>query len=182
MTDETETSKIGIEPDVFIAQSVEPFDVFYKRERRAMVALAYAAGGSRLAAEDIAHEAFLDAYRRWDEVGRMDNPGTWVRRVVINRSVSEIRRRVSASRLVSRLWGRTDRVELPAVSAEAEHVWAAVRRLPRRQRQVVGLRYVDELSLSEIGEVLGCSKESVNTHLRRARASLAQRLDMEDEI
>jgi DNA-directed RNA polymerase specialized sigma24 family protein len=41
---------------------------------------------------------------------------------------------------------------------------------------VVAFRYYDQLSMSEIAEVLGCSKESVNTHLRRARTTLARRL------
>lgn len=146
-----------------------------------MISLAYATSGSRLAAEDIAHEAFLAAFRSWEEIGRLDNPATWVRRVVINHSVSEIRRRISAARKLARLWGRIDQMELPAVPAETEHLWVAVRRLPKRQRQVIALRYVEDLTLSEIGAVLGCSKESVNTHLQRARASLADRIAYQEE-
>lgn len=158
----------------------ESFEEFFDRERRAMVAVAYAASGSRLAAEDIAQDAFLAAYRQWERVGGLNNPGTWVRRVVINRSVSAVRTRVVAARAVVRVGGRTDRVELDPVPAESEHLWAEVRRLPKRQRQVVVLRYVDQLILAEIGDVLGCSKETVNTHLRRANATLALRLGPEE--
>lgn len=167
-------------PEPVVVRGVEPFGAFYERERRAMVALAYATSRSRLAAEDIAQEAFMAAFREWERVGRLDNPATWVRRVVINRSVSVIRRRVAAARTLARLMGRVDRVELPAVSAETEHLWVAVRLLPKRQRQVVALRYVDQLTLAEIGDVLDCSKESVNTHLRRARATLARRLGIQE--
>lgn len=170
-----------LDPDHIVVRGLEPFGAFYERERRAMVTLAYATSKSRLAAEDIAQDAFIAAFREWERVGRLDNPATWVRRVVINRSVSVIRRRITAARNLSRLGGRIDRVELPAVSAETEHLWVAVRRLPKRQRQVIALRYVDQLTLAEIGEVLGCSKESVNTHLRRARSTLAGRVGVQEE-
>lgn len=49
------------------------------------------------------------------------------------------------------------------------------------QIQVIALRYVEELTLAEIASILRCSKESVNTHLRRARATLARRLQLEED-
>lgn len=48
---------------------LESFDVFFRRESRRLIGLAYALSGSRLAADDIAQEALLVAYRKWDEVG-----------------------------------------------------------------------------------------------------------------
>lgn len=174
-------SDLDLDPRHVVVRGREPFGDFYERERRAMVALAYATSRSRLAAEDIAQDAFMAAFREWERVGRLDNPATWVRRVVINRSVSVIRRRITAARHVARLGGSVNRLDLPAVSAETEHLWVAVRRLPKRQRQVIALRYVDQLTLAEIGDVLGCSKESVNTHLRRARSTLARRVGTQEE-
>ena len=163
-----------------VVRGLESFDTFYERERRPMVSLAYATSRSRLAAEDIAQDAFMAAYRDWDNVGRLDNPATWVRRVVVNRSVSVIRRRITATKSLSRMMVGANRIDLPAVGAETEHLWVAVRSLPKRQRQVVALRYVDQLTMGEIGDVLGCSKESVNTHLRRARTTLARRLGIQE--
>lgn len=160
--------------------AVEPFPRFYEREFAAMVSLAYAVSRSRTLADDIAQEAFLAAFRRWDSVGRLENPATWVRRVVINRSVSRVRSHMAAVKAFGRLAVRSESVVLPDVSAEAEHIWSEVARLPRRQRQVVALRYVQQLKLSEIGEALGCSKETANTHLRRAHETLSGRLDLED--
>jgi len=87
-----------------------------------MVALAYATSGSRLAAKDIAQEAFLAAYRDWKRVGTLDNPATWVRRVVMNRSVSTLRTSAASARALTRLRGRRDRVPLPPVPAETEHL------------------------------------------------------------
>lgn len=142
-----------------------------------MVALAYATSGSRLIAEDIAQDAFMAALGNWNRVGRLDNPATWVRRVVINKSVSSVRTRMAGKRATARLRGRTTPpIELPEVAAETEHLWDEVRRLPIRQRQVVALRFVGQLTLDEIGATLGCSKNTVNTHLRRATAKLAERV------
>lgn len=154
----------------------EPFDAFYRREVRRLVGLAYALSGSRLAADDLAQEAMLAAYKKWDEVGRLENPTGWVRRVVSNQAVSAVRRRVSEAKGLSRLAVRQPIAEVPQIPAESEWIWSEVRRLPKRQVQVIALRYYDQLSMSEIAEVLDCSKETVNTHLRRARQTLDRRL------
>ena len=60
--------------------------------------------------------------------------------------------------------------------AERNEVWAAVRRLPRRQAQAVALHYVGGLTLDEIGEALGCSTGTVKSHLHRARTRLSETL------
>lgn len=156
----------------------EQFDAFYRREIRKLVGLAYALSGSHLAADDIAQEAMLAAYKKWPEVGRLENPAAWVRRVVSNQAVSVVRRRVAEARGLSRLATRQAVSEVPEMPGESEWIWREVRRLPRRQIQVIALRYYDQLSLSEIAETLACSKETVNTHLRRARQTLDRRLKL----
>ncbi|HLF43345.1 MAG TPA: SigE family RNA polymerase sigma factor [Acidimicrobiia bacterium] len=165
-----------------IPASPEPFEVFFRRESRRLVGLAYALSGSRLAADDIAQEALLAAYKRWDEVGSLENPGAWVRRVVANKAVSVVRKRVSEAKGLARLAIHRDVASVPDLTAESEWLWGEVRRLPRRQVQVIGLRYYDQLSMSEIAEALGCSKESVHTHLRRARKTLTRRIGSEGEL
>lgn len=177
LNDVSQMSSVELVPTV-----PESYDVFYRRESRRMVGLAFALSGSRLAADDIAQEALLAAYRRWDEVSRMDNPGAWLRRVVANKSVSVIRRRVEEAKGLTRLGNHHPVAVLPGLEAESEWLWAEVRRLPRRQVQVIALRYYDQLSMSEIAEILGCSKEAVNTHLRRARDTLTRRLGSQGEL
>jgi RNA polymerase sigma factor (sigma-70 family) len=155
----------------------ESFEAFYRRERSGMVGLAYVLSGSRLAAEDLAQDAFTAAYRHWDEVGLLDQPAAWVRKVVANNAFSLLRRVKAEARALLRI--RAVRVpELPAASTE---VWDEVRRLPRRQTETVAYYYLADLTMAEIAEILGCSKETVNTHLRRARATLARRLGVEEE-
>ena len=152
------------------------FDAFYRRHRSRLIALAYAVSGSRLGAEDLAHDALEAAYRDWDRIRGLDNPTAWVQRIVTNRAVSAYRRRASELKTLVRLRGERHTVAFPEVHPETEWLWAEVRRLPRRQIQVVALTYVEGLSMPEIADVLDISKESVNTHLRRARQTLARRI------
>ncbi len=159
----------------------ESFESFYRRERSGVIGLTFVLSGSRLAAEDLAQEAFIAAYRRWGEVGVLDQPAAWVRRVAANNSFSMSRRIKAEARALARAAGtrRLDLVpELPAASAE---LWSEVRRLPRRQAETVALYYIAGLTMPEIAGMLGCSKDTVNTHLRRARSKLAQRLEVQEE-
>ena len=136
--------------------------------------MAHALTGSRSHAEDIAQEAMLTAYRRWDDVSRLDLPAAWVRRVCANTATSVVRRRIVEARAVLRLRAR------PSAVAQLDETdsafWAEVRRLPRRQAQCVALRYVYGCPVAEIAGILGCAEGTVKSHLFHARARLAQRL------
>lgn len=160
--------------DLPVVRATPRFETFYRVEFQAVSGLAYALSGSRLASEDIAQEAFLAAYRRWDEVGNYENPGAWVRRVVANRSVSAIRRRVVEAKALPKLF-QTNML-LPEMAAESHDLWRAVRKLPKRQAQVVALHYLEDLALDDVAEILDLSAETVRSHLRRARKSLTRRL------
>jgi RNA polymerase sigma-70 factor, ECF subfamily len=150
------------------------FEQLYRRDYGRLVALAYGLSGSRAAAEELAQEAFLAAHRRWDEIGVYADPGAWLRRVVVNRSVSVVRRRVAEGLALARLGARR---ELPdALPEHDEAVWRAVRALPRRQAQVVALHYVDDRAVADIAAILGCAEGTVKAHLHQARRTLARTL------
>jgi RNA polymerase sigma-70 factor (ECF subfamily) len=153
------------------------FDDFFRRERTAVVGLAYALSGSRVAAEDLAQDAFIAAYRRWDEI---EQPAAWVRRVVANLAVSGFRRRAAEARAITRLRSERPRSFDP-MPAEDEELWKAVRRLPKRQAQVIALRYLEDLSVAEIAAVLDVAEGTIKATLFQARRSLARTLDLEIE-
>jgi len=134
-----------------LVRGVEPFDTSYRRERRSIVGLAYVLSHSRLAPEDLSQDAFTAAYRRWEEVGRLDDPGAWVRGVVANRSVSRFRRRLAELRALPRLVAGQRPARLPELDAEATELWAEVGRLSPRQRQVVAPRYLDGMKPARCG-------------------------------
>lgn len=148
------------------------FDDFYAASAHRCLTLGYSLTGSWADAEDLVQDAYADAHRRWDEVGRYDDPAAWVRRAVINRSKSRWRRLRREVAALGRVAGR--RVadgELVDRSHDSEF-WETVRRLPRQQQRVVGLFYVEDLPVAQIAAALSCSEGTVKTHLSRARGSL----------
>ena len=161
------------EPDLALQMIVrESFAEFYAREVRSIVGLAYVLSGSRTGAEDLAQDAFLAACRRWETISSYDNPGAWVRRVTVNRSISHARRGVAETKALLRL-GR-ERAVVPELAVDNEHLWAALRSLPRRQAQVTALHYWDRLNTREIAGILDLTEATVKTHLQRAREALSE--------
>jgi RNA polymerase sigma-70 factor (ECF subfamily) len=156
------------------------FEEFARRERAALVAFAWSLTGSAGAAEEIAQEALVAAWRSWDLVGGYDKPGAWARRVVANRASNHRRSAGRESRAVERLAGRggASAVELPDADDE---LWAAVRQLPDRQAQVVSLYYLEDRSVAETAVILDCAEGTVKAHLHKARLALAKALGLLDD-
>jgi len=149
--------------------------------------------GDRAAAEDIVQDAFFGLYRRWDGVPNMTAPLAYLRVSVMNGCRTALRRR---SRLG--LWsgggfgGNLDEAALAesgpfarlAESAEASVllgeeqrlVAAALRKLPRRQREAVVLRYYLDLSIEETAQVMGISLGTVKSATHRALAAVGRTL------
>lgn len=154
------------------------FADFYRAELPRLVALARGLCGTAVA-DDIAQEAMLTAYRRWEDIQRFDEPHAWVRRVCSNLAISTFRRRVVELRGLARLAARAP--DRPSLDEPSEEFWAAVRGLPRRQAQCAALRYLYEMSGDDIARTLGISEGSVKVHLARARRALAVALGLDEE-
>jgi len=160
------------------------FDDLYRQEWPGITAFGWSLTGSWVIAEELAQDAFHDAYRRWTQVGALDRPGAWVRRAVANRAISYRRHvgveRNGLARLVSRARveaARTDEDRTAREASVADAVfWAAVRSLPDRQAQCVALHYLEDRPVAEIAEILDIKAATVKVHLHRGRLALARRL------
>lgn len=166
--------------EVPVVRGLESFESFYRRELPSLIALAYALSRSRLGAEDLAQEALMSAYRNWDEVGRLDKPEAWVRKVLANSAWSFLRRVKAEGRATAKATLTTRWNPMPRLPDQSIEMWDEVGRLSKRQAQVVALYYVGGMTMQEIADLVDSSKESVNTHLRRARETLARRLGTEE--
>ena len=160
------------------AVTTPTFEAFFLAEYGRVVGLAFVLCGQRAVAEELAQDAFVQAYRRWSVVSGYDDPGAWVRRVAVNLATSTLRRRAREARAVARLAGRRA-AEAELVVAD-EAFWEAVRHLPRRQAQCVALRYLEDRSPAEIAAVLDITETTVRGYLHEGRAALAVALGEEE--
>lgn len=158
-----------------LLRAAETFEQYYQRDYRKLLGLAFVLTGSLGPAEDLCQEALTEAHRKWATISGYDKPGAWVRRVMVNKGSSRRRKLRSEAKALLRLGTRAELQVEP--TERTLEVWEAVRRLPERQSQAIALHYWDDLPRSDIAEILGCSDETVKTHLKRGRAALAEHLE-----
>ena len=163
----------GSRPRPASAGSNDDFESFFRREHPRLLAIAVATVGDREVARELVQDALLRAFTSWSRVARLESPGGWVRRVLINMSIDVQRRRSREQRAHARspVPSSGEAPDLPTPA-----LWSAVRQLPRLQRSVVALHYVDDMPIAEVATVLGVSPGSVKTSLSRARKALAPAL------
>ncbi len=155
--------------------------LFVAHHRR-LVGLASLLVDDRGAAEEVVQDALLALHRRWRQLRDPTSAVAYLNVCVVNgsrrRSQRERRRLLLAPR-VSAAAEQLDSAEDTAVEREQlAVVRAGIRDLPRRQREVLVLRYFLDLSEAEIAETLDISRGSVKSHASRGLASLARRLEV----
>lgn len=142
------------------------FEERYESMRRSAYRVAYRLLGERMAAEDVAGEALARAYARWSSVA--DHAEAWVVTVATNLALDAGRRRTKAAlgrmKLIEEV--TVDHVELRL------DLQRALRALPRRQREVVALRFLLDLSEEDTASALELAVGTVKSHASRGLSRL----------
>lgn len=159
------------------------FEGFYRDEYEVTLAVVLALRGPRVGVEEVAQEAFLRAYRSWEDVAAMDHPEYWVRRVAVNLATSRWRRLGAEARAVARSVRPHHPQEDHRVAEVdgADRFWRLVRRLSPQQQRMVALRYAADLGNDQIAETLGVAPGTVKVTLHRARQRLEELLQLDGE-
>jgi RNA polymerase sigma-70 factor (sigma-E family) len=154
----------------------EEVEGLYRTERDSLVRLAGLLLDEPGACEEVVQDAFIALHLHRGSVAA-DRVPAYLRSAVLNAARSRLRRRRVADRLGRIRPGSPLTPEDETVLGERRAaVLAAVRHLPRRQQEVVVLRYWLDLSEAEIAATLGISAGSVKTHASRGLAAVARRL------
>ncbi|MFN8076119.1 MAG: SigE family RNA polymerase sigma factor [Kineosporiaceae bacterium] len=152
---------------------LDTLEDLYRRQWSPMVRLAAMLTGDASVAEEIVQESFVRLHASWSRLREPEAAVGYLRTSVVNASRSSLRHRVVVERFRPLPAPAPAGPEESAVqSARDAEVMAAVRALPRRQREVVVLRFVADLSEREIAAALGISTGSVKSHSARAMAAL----------
>lgn len=145
----------------------------YHREAAGLVRLAYLLLGDQQAAQDVVQDAFLQLHRRGSVLRDPSKIVTYLRSSVLNGSRSLLRRTAVRRRLLPARAEHEPSSEDTAVAGDDRRlVVAALRRLPKRQREVLVLRYWLDASEAEIADLLGTGKGTVKSSASRGMASL----------
>jgi RNA polymerase sigma factor (sigma-70 family) len=162
--------------------SVSDVEAWYRTYRAELVRLAAFALGSQDRGEEVVQEVFARVHRRPPTLRSPDDQLRYLRSAVLNRCRSGMTRSASGRRADDRLRAQpnpyarsTEDAGVEAATRDA--ALAAVRKLPRRQRDVVLLRYWLDLSEAEIAVTLDVSADTVKTSAHRAVHALAPILE-----
>ncbi|MFI7411466.1 SigE family RNA polymerase sigma factor [Streptomyces sp. NPDC049627] len=156
------------------AASVE-FHAFFERHYAELSRLAHLLTGEADAADDLAADALLALWHRWDRVRAADHPVAYARGVVANLARTRIRSAVRERRRIALFWSqREEKAENPDVAGVVD-VQEALRRLPFRKRACVVLRHAFDLSEKDTALALGVSVGTVKSQTSKGMAEL-QRL------
>ncbi|MWA01764.1 SigE family RNA polymerase sigma factor [Actinomadura sp. LD22] len=121
-------------------------------------------------AEDLLQTALVKAWRAWRRVG--DNPDPYVYRILVNTHASWAKRRWRGERPTERPPDGPDPSDGIGAAEDKAVLWAALGRLPRRQRATVVLRFFEDLSEPQVAAILGCSVGTVKSQTSKALAKL----------
>lgn len=161
------------------AASVE-FHAFFERHYAELSRLAHLLTGEADAADDLAADALLAMWHRWDRVRAADHPVAYARGVVANLARTRIRSAIRERRRITLFWSqREDKTDNPDVPGVVD-VQSALRRLPFRKRACVVLRHAFDLSEKDTALALGVSVGTVKSQTSKGMAELQKLLGTED--
>ena len=151
--------------------------------------LGYRMLGNRHEAEDIAQEAFIRAYVNIKSFNQDLKFSTWLFRIATNLCIDRIRKKKPDYYLDAEVSGTdgltmysqlSSNSPLPEKELESlelqETVQMEILKLPEKYRSVIVLKYIEELSLNEISEILDMPLGTVKTRIHRGREALRQQL------
>ena len=157
--------------------TVRSFVAFVRDHGERHLRVAVLLTGDWHAAEDLVQASLVKLYQAWPRMDLVDGaPDAYLRRVIVNTHRSWWRARWRRETPVAELPDSGARDDATERHALASLIRQALLELPRKQRAVVVLRYLEDLPDAEVASLLGCSPGTVRTHAHRGLRALRARL------
>jgi RNA polymerase sigma-70 factor (sigma-E family) len=160
------------------------FHAFVKERSAGLLRTAWLLTGDRGLAEDLLQTSLAATWARRDSLRHGPALEAYVRKAMLN-TISSWRRRMSFHEIPIQDFPDTIRADRGEREARIE-LLKALAHLPLRQRAVIALRYLEDLSEADTAIAMGCSVGTVKSHTSRALRALSQHaalkglIDMED--
>ena len=146
----------------------EQFEAFVAARSGQLLRTAYLLTHDHGLAEDLVQTALAKSWFAWSRIE--GDPEPYVRKVLVNTYSSWWRRRWTGEHPTEVL--PETGTDEPADPTDRTDLWAALERLPRRQRAVIVLRYFEDLTEAETARLLGCTVGTVKSQTSKAFAKL----------
>jgi len=154
--------------------SPQTFEAFFNDHRDRLFGMLCLMTGNRHDAEELAQDAFLKMWERWDSIASIDDPAGYLHRVAVN----GFRKRLRRAAVARRLGGRPR--EIASASAEdAVLLDEVLRALTPRQRAALVLTELLGYSAGEASKMLGVSASTIGALKYQGRAALNEEPDDE---
>jgi RNA polymerase sigma-70 factor (sigma-E family) len=160
------------------AVSRSAYEGLFRDHYAELVKLAWLLVDDTGSAEEVVQEAFMRLFRHWDRLERLDAAPAYLRASVVNLSRSRLRRRAISRRHPLGPLDPEPAADLHVLARQADDaVFAAITKLPRRQRECLVLRYYADLSDPEIATTLGVSRGAVKSYMHRGLSALSTSIE-----
>jgi RNA polymerase sigma-70 factor (ECF subfamily) len=150
------------------------FGTLVERHYELIFRTAYKWSGSRADAEDIAQEVCVKLATALPGFDGRSAFATWLYRVTLNavRDVQRAKARQGRNAAALTLVTPEQHAAEQEAATAANELWAAVRRLPEKQRDAVLLVYAEDLSHAAAATIMGCKEATVSWHVFEAKRAL----------
>ena len=168
-------------------KTVTRSDAFVRAAMRehgtSVLRLALSQTGSMADAEDVYQDVFVSLACGRASFESADHLHAWLLHVTLNRCRDLVRSwwHRKAQSLDALEFDLPDDSQSAGAPVDYAALWHAIRRLPKRDRALIHLRYVEEMSCVQISVVTGIKPSTVRTRLSRARQQLQTMLGEDDE-
>ena len=151
---------------------IDCFECLCKRYYTSLQAVAYAVLMDRHLAEDAVQETFAYVCRNLLKLRKPEKVGAWLRVICRNIAIDMLKQQRKKKEL-----SQSEAVWISKETDEIDgHIQQALSQLPVSLREVVLMRYFDEMSYQQMGNVLGLSEQAINGRLRRAKKKIEKYL------
>jgi RNA polymerase sigma-70 factor (ECF subfamily) len=149
----------------------------YKMYSRAMFNICYRMMNDRSDAEDMLQESFTEAFRRLDSFRHESTFGAWLKMIVINRCINEIKRKKAQLEFfddMSPFEGEEDLSEDQETGLSPDLIKKAMEELPKGSRMIFSLYLLEGYDHQEISEILDISESNSKTQYMRAKQRIKE--------
>jgi len=143
----------------------------YNQYCKAMYNLAYRILNCREDAEDILQETFIDCFRNIDSFRFESTFGAWLKRILVNKCINQIRKKKIDLLLVDNL-PVVSYEEETEVTYDTEKIFKGIEMLPDGYRIILTLYLLEGYDHSEISQILGISESTSKSQYSRAKEKL----------